>query len=472
MKKFLIAFGGVVALATAALCLMAARYEAVIRPNVKIGPLDVGGLTPTEAGKKLREWWETERTRPISLSHPKLSKQPDATNLTGLGLDLDDAASVSQLPLEYFWDSVQRNVGISDAPPKSFAPAFSHDPARLTPLANFVRANGGKPSPAKVKFDWKTGQIQRTPERTVMSLETSKVRDLALEAQAQGSSELVLPLAEAPKKMSDDMLAKMSTVMTSFSTRFPTSKVTRCANIKLASEKIDGTILMPGEDFRFNKVVGRRTIAAGFKVAGVFKNGKHDTDVGGGICQVSTTLYNAAVRSDMKIKSRSNHSLPITYVPLGTDATVDYDSHDLVFTNTLDHPVAIFALYEPGKLTFNIVGQKLPYTIKLEPQRLKAWSVGTKYVHDGTLPPGKQKVIEKGGGGSSYVTYKVYVQNDKVIKREKLNESFYRGGPRIVAVNQNPIAPASPAPTVVTPPTKPVSSPPPAPAPAPAGTQP
>lgn len=449
MKKILFVLLGIVVLIGAALSVMAARYEPVFRPNLKIGPVEVGGLTPAQASVKLRQWWESERVRTIALDHPGLVARPPRMSLTSLGLGIDDQASIAQIPVEEFWDRVHRNVGLEDAPEKTFDVVYTYDPARLSPLGKFVRENSGKPSPAQVRFDFKTQAITRVPEKSTLTLETSRMRALVFEALEQGSNEIELPLTETRKRLPDEDLAKIATVQSIFSTRFPTGKVTRCANIKLAASKINGTILAPGEEFSFNGVVGRRTTAAGFKVAGVYKNGKHDTDVGGGICQVSTTLYNAAVRSDLAIKKRSNHSLPITYVPLGQDATVDYDSHDLVFQNTLDHPIAIFSLYEPGKLTFAILGQKLPYTIKLESARLRSWSNGTQYVHDGSLPPGKQKVIEKGGGGSAYVTYKITMQDGKVLNREKLNQSYYRGGPRIVAINKSP-QPKAPASTPAT----------------------
>ncbi|MBX7131216.1 MAG: VanW family protein [Fimbriimonadaceae bacterium] len=460
MKKLLIIVGGLLVISGSALSIMAARYEPVFRPNIKIGPVDVGGLTPGDAAKKLRQWWETERVRPIALKGNGLLRQPEDSNWTRLGLGIDDLGSIKQVPVEEFWDNVQRNVGLEEAPTKNFELIYTYDPSRLAPLAKFVRMNSGNPEPAKVSFDWKTKGIRTTPERSVLSLELSQMQGRVMEALAEQANEIELPLAEAPKKMSDAMLAKMATVQSEFSTRFPTSKRTRCENIKLASAKINGLILMPGEDFKFNTVVGKRTIEAGFKVAGVYKNGKHDTDVGGGICQVSTTLYGAALRSNLKIKRRSNHSLPISYVPLGLDATVDYNSHDLVFTNSMDHPIAIFSKYEPGKLSFAIVGQKLPYTVKLTSQRTRSWGNGTQYVHDGSLPFGKQKVIERGGGGSAYVAYRILVQDGKEIKRERLIDSNYRGGPRIVAVNKNAAKPVSaPKPSVGSPLTPPSVAP-------------
>lgn len=460
MKRIAFALLGIVVLCGAALSVMAARYEPVFRPNLKIGSVDVGGLTPAQASLKLRQWWERERVRTIALDHPGLKARPPRMSLTSLGLGIDDQASVARVPVEEFWDRVQRNVGLQEAPEKSYEVVYTFDPSRLAALGKFVRENSGKPEPARVKFDFKTQAITRIPEKSTLTLETSRMRALVFEALEQGSNEIELPLTETRKSIPDEDLSKIATVQSLFSTRFPTSKVTRCANIKLAASKIDGTILKPGEEFSFNGVVGRRTTAAGFKVAGVYKNGKHDTDVGGGICQVSTTLYNAAVRSDLTIKKRSNHSLPITYVPLGQDATVDYDSHDLVFVNTHDYPIAIFSLYEPGKLTFAILGQKLPYTIKLESVRMKSWANGTQYVHDGSLPPGKQRVIEKGGGGSSYVTYKITMQDGAVISKKKLNESYYRGGPRIVAINKSPqsTSPATPAAPASAPANKPATA--------------
>jgi vancomycin resistance protein YoaR len=217
--------------------------------------------------------------------------------------------------------------------------------------------------------------------------------------------------------------------------------------------------LLPGEQFSFNGTVGRRTLKAGFKLAGVYKNGQHDTGLGGGICQVSTTLYNSALLADLPIRRRSNHSLPVPYVPLGQDATVDYGNLDLVFENSYPTPIAISSYYEPGRLTFRVLGQKQPgLSVKITRSRMEAHAAEVEHVRDPTLPAGVKRVVKPGSTYRRVATFRLVYMNGKLVKKEPLGHSIYGGMPRVVAVGTRLASPAgSPSvgapvvPTVATP---------------------
>lgn len=141
-----------------------------------------------------------------------------------------------------------------------------------------------------------------------------------------------------------------------FSTRFDAANRSRVNNIWLASTKINDQILMPGEIFSFNETVGPRTKERGFAEAGVIRNRQHDVDVGGGVCQVATTLYNAARKSGMTIVERHVHSLPVHYVEKGRDAAIVYGEKDLRFKNDTGHTVLIRSYFAYGKLLFKFYG--------------------------------------------------------------------------------------------------------------------
>lgn len=142
-----------------------------------------------------------------------------------------------------------------------------------------------------------------------------------------------------------------------FSTRFDASNQSRVNNVWLASTKINDYILMPGETFSFNETVGPRTKERGFAEAGVIRNRQHDVDVGGGVCQVATTLYNAARKSGMTIVERHMHSLPVHYVEKGRDAAVVYGEKDLRFKNDTNHAVLVRSYFAYGKLLFKFYGK-------------------------------------------------------------------------------------------------------------------
>ena len=152
------------------------------------------------------------------------------------------------------------------------------------------------------------------------------------------------------------------------------------------------------------------------------------------MCFVSTTLFNAAVRANLKIEERNNHTFLVPYVPPGCDATVAYGEYDLVFVNTLETPIAIDSHWQPGKLTFSILGVKdAGLEVRLEPRVIKTWEFPVEYVDDPTLPPGKEKVVDKGGRGVQAITTKVVLRDGVEVSRETLCRSYYRGGPKIIA---------------------------------------
>lgn len=141
-----------------------------------------------------------------------------------------------------------------------------------------------------------------------------------------------------------------------FTTRFAAGDTARVNNIWLASSKINDYILQPGETFSFNETVGPRTKERGFAEAGVIRNKQHEVDVGGGVCQTATTLYNAARAAKLTIIERHGHSLPVRYVAKGCDAAVVYGEKDLRFRNDTQHAILIRSYFAYGKLLFKIYG--------------------------------------------------------------------------------------------------------------------
>ena len=147
-------------------------------------------------------------------------------------------------------------------------------------------------------------------------------------------------------------------LLSSFSTRYSTSAVDRTTNLRLAAEKINGTVLMPGETFSYNQVVGARTIAAGYKEAPIYVQGKVVDGLGGGICQITSTLYNAVVLANLEIVERTNHQFVPSYVTASRDATVVYGSIDFKFKNTRDYAVKLVCSVSGGVASFQIFGLK------------------------------------------------------------------------------------------------------------------
>ncbi|HZH98681.1 MAG TPA: VanW family protein, partial [Fimbriimonadaceae bacterium] len=405
-------------------------------PNTYVGLVAVGDMPADLAAKKLREWWQLEKLRDLDFT---LAEKPEARmtqSLSKLGVVLDDQASISQVPVLGFWDNLKLRAS-GEAEKKTYEMRFVQNGGSFDGLRKFVDSNTLKPAPARVRFV--SGKFLREPEQIGQQLDDAKLGGILLEAMKSGTP-VVLPLKEKPKRVPDEKLAAIDEVMSEFTTTFSAGNVSRSSNIRLAASKIDGVVLAPGEKFSFNGIVGRRTAKSGFKEAGVYRNGRHDIDVGGGICQVSTTLYNAALLANLKIVTRNNHSMPVPYVPLGRDATVDYDSQDFVFQNSLDRPVAISAAAGKSSITFRVLAdQKSDVEVKIEASGRKSWATGQKQIQDPNLPAGRTVVIEKGSSGHEIYTHRVVLKDGVEVAREPLGRSHYRGGTRIVAVGTRAI---------------------------------
>ena len=170
--------------------------------------------------------------------------------------------------------------------------------------------------------------------------------------------EYVIPLQTLYPNVTTNMIGMEAfpDLISSFSTKYPTSNTNRTTNLRLAANKINGTVIMPGNTFSFNTVVGKRTIEAGYKDAAIYQDGKVVDGLAGGICQISTTLFNAAVYANLEIVERRNHQFVPSYVDAGRDATVVYGSQDFKFKNTRNYPIKIVCSVSGGIAKFEIYG--------------------------------------------------------------------------------------------------------------------
>ena len=223
--------------------------------------------------------------------------------------------------------------------------------------------------------------------------------------------------------------------LSTFTTRYDASDTDRTTNLRLACEKINGTVIMPGETFSYNATLGPRTSAAGYKNAKVYENGQVVDGIGGGICQISSTLYNAALMSDMEILERRNHQFVTSYVGAGRDATVVYGSTDFQFKNTRTYPVRIVASAKNGVATVSIFGIKeadREYTYSFKTETISTIPYTTKYVQDSSLAVGQEVVKQKGANGLVTQTYMTKMLNGKVVSTELLSKDTYSAMQRII----------------------------------------
>lgn len=193
-------------------------------------------------------------------------------------------------------------------------------------------------------------------------------------------------------------------ILSTFNTNY-VNNYNRTINLILAANKINGTVLKPNEEFSFNKIVGERTVQAGYKNAAIFVNGEVEDGLAGGICQISSTLYNAVIGADLDVIERHNHSMITSYLPGGKDATVSWGRYDFKFINNREFPIKIEMIVENGKVTANIYGIKKDYEYDI---KIESFYLGREGIYN------------------SYDAFKVYRKDGIEVNRKFLSKDLYK----------------------------------------------
>ena len=258
----------------------------------------------------------------------------------------------------------------------------------------------------------------------------------AREMLKEDKEEYVIPLIiTKPEKTLEDIGEKaFPDELATFTTRYDASDTDRTTNLKLACEKLNGTVVLPGETFSYNDTLGPRTVAAGYKNAKIYEAGQVVDGLGGGICQISSTLYNTALKANMEIVERRNHQFVTSYVPAGRDATVVYGSTDFKFKNTRAYPIRIVASAQNGVATVTFYGIKedTEYTFTFSTKTIATIPYSTQYIDDSSLEEGKEVVQQRGTNGLKTQTYMTKMLEGKVISTTLLSTDTYNAMARIV----------------------------------------
>ena len=230
-------------------------------------------------------------------------------------------------------------------------------------------------------------------------------------------------------------------VIGTFTTKTTDNK-DRNANISLAAETLDGLIIKPGEEFSFNNTTGNRTIERGYKPAGAYVNGVLVEEPGGGVCQVSSTLYNAVIFAGLKTTERHAHSFEPNYVTPGEDAMVSYDGYagpDMKFINTSDTAIAIRAVLTGKTLTCSIIGIPIleeGVTVEMSSKKIADLNPPIpEYIEDKSIKKGSEVVVNEAKKGSRWATTYIIKKDGVVVKEEQFHNSTYKGKPAKIKIN-------------------------------------
>ncbi len=416
----------------------AAQSSTPLSATVKVGGMVAKRLTEEDLKTELTAAWKKiGRTPTVVAQKPEISKP-----LWAWGVRLDVEATAKQA-IEAWKQTgpVEKLIG---RPQIEVDAVWSIDSSRFDRALEPLKEHDSQPKNARAV--WREGKVVVLPDEIGAVLDVSMAQEslfdelsrVSLDAQPDRIAfDALTVLAQAPIKA--DQLSHISGVLGSFTTNFPKSQTNRNNNIALASSPLDGLILMPGDKLSYNETVGKRLRSRGYRLAPVIIRGKKEQGIGGGVCQVSSTLFNAAMLADLKIVKRSNHSMAIGYVPMGRDATVTDSGHDLVIENSLDHAIALNVSVGASSLTVRFLGTPEPdKKVVVTTRYLSASPAPTKQTTLATLETGKTKVLEKGASGRRVATYRTVYKNGAKVKHEQICLSVYPASPRVVAVGSKP----------------------------------
>lgn len=252
----------------------------------------------------------------------------------------------------------------------------------------------------------------------------------------EDKEEYIIPLnITLPNKTVNDLGEDaFPDVLGTYTTLYDASNENRDNNVNLASEKINGTIIYPGETFSYNQIVGKRTIEAGYKEAGAYAGGKVVQEIGGGICQVSSTLYNAVLYANLEVVERYNHYFETSYVDPGRDATVSWGSLDFQFKNNRDYAIKIEAKARNGvcEITIKGIKQDNDYEVVIQPQVTSIIKKTERYENDSSLEEGVTEVEQEGHDGCTSETHKILMQNGVTVFDEIISQDYYHALEKII----------------------------------------
>ncbi|HEY9063223.1 MAG TPA: VanW family protein [Pseudobacteroides sp.] len=300
--------------------------------------------------------------------------------------------------------------------------------AMINILGNIKKEVDRQEKNAVVKFE--NGEITILKHEMGKKLDLNKNLDVwASNLEQKNFTSIDLIVEEVEPQVWETDINDIKDVMGSFSTRFNPEDANRSYNIKLACSKINDILLMPGQDFSMNESLGPRTTANGYKEAPVIFKNELVKGTGGGVCQVTTTLYNAVLLSKLKVLERVHHSMPLGYIDMGRDATIAENYIDFRFRNSNDYPIALFSRVQGNELKVFILGKnkekgkrvvlKSQVVEKYEPQ-------GEEVEYSDEMFVNEREIIRQPKSGYKVLLYReTYGADGELINREKISEDVY-----------------------------------------------
>lgn len=400
-----------------------------IYPGVFLNHIHLGSKSWQEAENILQEY-----TLELLLPDGRLVP----VRLDRLGVNLDIAAILDRayrcgrnrsLPFSYL-ERLQLHLH-----KEQLQPVYLLDEDKMQACLSELCSRLAEP-PRDAVITIEQGKAVIIPEKAGYSLQETAVREIILQHLGAGSKTPVVALPTSPiepeltvKILEEKQIRSLRGI---FTTSFNAPQLERSHNIRLAAGILNNYFIENGEVFSVNAIVGDTTPEKGYKKAPVIMGAELVPGYGGGLCQVSTTLYNAALLAGLEIVERHPHGMVIPYVAPGRDATIAYPDKDLKIRNTTGGTVLITAETTANDLTFAVFGLPGAYEITVETEILQVIMPPTRIRTDPSLPPGEERLVE-GEPGYVVETRRKFLENGITVKTEILSVDSYSPYPTVIS---------------------------------------
>ncbi len=304
--------------------------------------------------------------------------------------------------------------------------SYTYDEQKLTDILNSIAKSENKPA-VNAAARRENGQIVISDAKNGYVIDTDKSRDELSKILALEENEVTISFIDSTAQYTRNDFNDF-TVIGSYDTKYNIYDTSRNKNLATASSKINNVTLYPGEVFSTNAHYGETTVENGYAVSHVIVDNELVDGVGGGVCQISTTLYNAVIRAELEVVERRNHSIPVGYAPLGFDATLANPYIDFKFKNNYDAPILITAWIDNGTASVRIYGQETHdsgRTLKFRSELVSEDPAVVNTVEDDTLKTGEKVVEVTPIDGKVVNTYKDVYENGKLVDTVFLSKSNY-----------------------------------------------
>lgn len=414
-------------------------YRERLYPGVALGELTLGGLPLTDAQALLEEHVFSTGELTLLLNRD----EHYVFSLSELGLAWDRAETIRLLRAAgRSWSGMAARFSYWRHGTLLVVPAgFCIDETRLDQALDVLAAAINRPAkPASFQINGE--EVTIDPGEAGCFLDTELLRERVLAALKYGCPHLPvkIPVNMQPARPGAVELAGCGVqgLMAFFATDVSGTMANRVHNIGLGAASIHGCLLAPGEEFSFNQAIGPSTREKGYREAPVIDGNRLVPGLGGGLCQVSSTLYNAALLANLAITARCNHTLTVSYLPPGRDATVAYGLVDLKFVNNHSHHILIGAELEENQLVCRIFGLPLEGRVQIETSGLCRIEAPVQERKTDELPEGTRELVQRGKPGFCVTIWRVFYRGGKEVCREMLSDDYYEPVPYIYRVGTGP----------------------------------